>query len=105
MSIVLCRRDSFDSLKSWLEEARENSLKNTLYVLVGTHLDMEEKYDIAICSREVSRKEAEEWMQQEEIAFYFETSSKSDVNVSKAFDEVAKQLFINALGKGQIEST
>ena len=43
-------------------------------------------------------------MQKEELAFYFETSSKSDINVNKAFEEVGKQIFLNALGSGRIKS-
>ena len=41
-------------------------------------------------------------MEKEDIAFYFETSSKTDLNVSKAFEEVAKQIFISALKKGKL---
>ena len=36
------------------------------------------------------------------MAMFFETSSKTAVNVSKAFDEVAKQLFMKvSIGTGK----
>lgn len=41
-------------------------------------------------------------MKAEDVAMFFETSSKTAVNVSKAFDEVAKQLFLNQLEKRRI---
>lgn len=34
-------------------------------------------------------------MEREDIAMFFETSSKTALNVCRAFDEIAKQLFMN----------
>jgi GTPase SAR1 family protein len=33
------------------------------------------------------------------MAFYFETSAKTDINVSEAFEEVGKQVFLDMLSK------
>ena len=45
----------------------------------------------------MAKTEAEAFIKSEDIAMYFETSAKTALNVSKAFDEVAKQLFMNQL--------
>ena len=36
-------KESFESLRTWLDEAREHSPKNAIFVLMGTHLDLEDK--------------------------------------------------------------
>lgn len=41
-------------------------------------------------------------MKVHDIAMYFETSAKTALNVTKAFDEVAKQLFLNQIQKRKI---
>ena len=38
-------------------------------------------------------------MEEEEIVMFFETSSKTAINVAKAFEELGKQLFLNQLSK------
>ena len=38
----ILKKTTFEALGSWLKEARENSPKNVMYVLVGTHLDCAE---------------------------------------------------------------
>lgn len=63
-----------------------------MYVLVGTHLDCTENDP---STREVTREEADVWLKRENLNLFFETSSKSNINVARAFDETGKQLFLN----------
>lgn len=95
---MLFRRKTFGALNSWLKEARENSPRNVMFVVVGTHLDQVEENPKL---REVEREEAEKWMVQEGISLFFETSAKSSANVAEAFKETASQLFVNYIKSKQ----
>jgi uncharacterized protein YbjT (DUF2867 family) len=44
VSILRRRRETFDNLDMWQMQALENAPEDVIYVLVGTHLDMAEKY-------------------------------------------------------------
>ncbi|MBS1890014.1 MAG: hypothetical protein JST59_01870 [Actinobacteria bacterium] len=61
-------------------------------MLVGTHLDCAEADP---SQREVSREDAENWLKNENLDLFFETSSKNNINVAKAFEETGNQLFLN----------
>ncbi len=39
----ITRKESFDNIKTWLEECKQNSPKTIMIVLVGNKLDLEEK--------------------------------------------------------------
>ena len=74
------RRESFDSLEQWIEEAKNYAGRNVVLVLIGNKIDLE---------REVSAEEAAEFAQRHQIQAY-EVSAKADVNVQEVFIEPAK---------------
>jgi DnaJ family protein C protein 27 len=76
----LSSRKSFDSLETWLSEARRFgcSERGTTFVLVGNKSDRK---------RVVSEAEAQGWARDKGFA-YFETSANTGVNVSEMFDSV-----------------
>ena len=84
---ITCR-DSFNSIKNWIEEVNENCSKNVYMVLVGNKSDLEER-------RDIKKEEGEELAQNIGIKFY-ETSAKLGTNVENVFfnsvDEIAKRL-------------
>jgi hypothetical protein len=47
----------------------------------------------------VETEEAEDWMKRAGVEMYFETSAKTAQNVTKAFEEVCKQLLLMNLRK------
>ena len=53
-------------------------------------------------SREVSRQEAQKWMEDNEADFFFEASAKTSENVKKVFEEVGKRIFSNWLSQRKV---
>ena len=81
-------RKSFNSLDTWIKYYRENRDKNMeeLLYLVGNKIDIGKK-------RVISKKEAEEYMEKEDLKNYFEASAKTGDNVDKIFNSIGKDLF------------
>ena len=75
---------SFKVLQSWVNELRANGPPDIIMVLCGNKCDLDEK-------RQVNKDEAEEYAKSLQ-SFYIETSAKDDVNVFKAFEEIAKKV-------------
>lgn len=69
----ITRRDSFNHLSRWLEEARQNGNPNMTIMLIGNKSDLEHR-------RAVSTKEGEVFAQENGLVF-LETSAKSAANV------------------------
>lgn len=69
----ITRRESFNHLSRWLEEARQNGNPNMTIMLIGNKSDLEHR-------RAVSTKEGEVFAQQNGLIF-LETSAKSASNV------------------------
>lgn len=84
----ITRRNTFDSVTSWLHDLRQIAEENIVVVLVGNKSDLEAK-------RQVSVQEAEEWSRKNGVMRYVETSAKSGEGVERAFLEVAERIYQN----------
>ncbi len=80
----LTRHKTFENVRSWYKELKENSPQDLFLILVGNKCDLE-------LSREVSREEAEQLAQELGLT-YMETSAKTGENVNDAFRMLAIQL-------------
>lgn len=83
----ITRRDTFNHLTRWLEEARQNGNQNMVIMLIGNKSDLESR-------RQVSYAEGEKFAQEHGLIFY-ETSAKSAANVEEAFIKTAEQIHDN----------
>lgn len=79
------KRNSFDQLKVWMEEARRNAPAHLTTILIGNKSDLENK-------RQISYKEGELFAQEHGMLF-METSAKNASNVDAAFTEVATMIY------------
>eukprot|EP01023_Acetabularia_acetabulum_P013352 TRINITY_DN1641_c0_g1_i1.p1 TRINITY_DN1641_c0_g1~~TRINITY_DN1641_c0_g1_i1.p1 ORF type:complete len:210 (-),score=18.06 TRINITY_DN1641_c0_g1_i1:216-845(-) len=80
----ISRRDTFNHLASWLEDARQHAQPNMTVTLVGNKCDLQHK-------REVSVEEGQAFAKQHGLLF-LETSAKSTVNVEEAFVVTARKI-------------
>jgi len=80
----ITRRESFNHLTRWLEEARQNGNPNMTIMLIGNKCDLEHR-------RAVSTKEGELFAQENGLIF-LETSAKTAANVEAAFIKTAENI-------------
>jgi len=78
----ITRRDSFESLTSWLSDCRKFSSGDVTIVLIGNKIDLDS-------NRQVSTQEAKEFAEKNNLLF-FETSAKTGHNVDLAFEKSAE---------------
>jgi Ras-related protein Rab-2A len=90
----VARRDSFDHVKKWLEEARTNGSSAMIMMLVGNKCDLEHK-------RCVSTKEGELFAAENSMLF-IETSCKTAENVDSAFENTAARV-LQGIDDGSID--
>jgi len=83
------RRETFDHLTRWLEEARQNANSNMVVMLIGNKVDLEAR-------RVVSYEEGQKFAQEHGLIF-LETSAKTAHNVEEAFVGTAAAIYENIL--------
>ncbi|KAI9294559.1 ras-domain-containing protein, partial [Neoconidiobolus thromboides FSU 785] len=90
----ITRRETFQHISTWLDDAREHSSQNTTIMLIGNKSDLEAR-------REVSREEGEKFAQDNGL-YFMETSAKTSDNVEKAFLNTAENIF-NKIQQGILD--
>ena len=84
MAYDITSTSSFESVVEWLKQIEENASEEAKIILVGTKCDLESQ-------RQVSFEQGKELADEKGLKF-FETSSKDDINVVEAFEELALEL-------------
>jgi len=77
-------RETFDNVRTWIQEIEKYSYNNVCKMLVGNKSDMESR-------RQVSREEGEELAAHFNMPF-LETSAKATTNVEEAFVTMTKEI-------------
>lgn len=81
----ITRRETFNHLTTWLEDARQHSNSSMVIMLIGNKCDLESR-------REVRREEGEAFAREHGLIF-METSAKTAANVEEAFINTAQEIF------------
>ena len=79
--------ESFNSLSFWINEIEQSSSEDIIIFLVGNKKDIEKE-------RVVTEQQINDFIHENKIKFYFETSAATGENVDKLFEETVKQLYI-----------
>eukprot|EP01012_Entosiphon_sulcatum_P040229 TRINITY_DN53870_c0_g1_i1.p1 TRINITY_DN53870_c0_g1~~TRINITY_DN53870_c0_g1_i1.p1 ORF type:complete len:217 (+),score=30.77 TRINITY_DN53870_c0_g1_i1:37-651(+) len=88
------RRETFDHILSWLEDAKQNSNTNMTIMLIGNKSDLEGK-------RQVSTEEGQAFASEHGLVF-LETSAKTALNVDEAFIRTANMIY-DKIQKGLVD--
>ena len=83
----ITRKYTFQNLVRWLEEMLEHAYQRMTIVLVGNKKDLESE-------REVSYEEGLEFAKRNKLIF-FETSAKTNENVTETFTHATKIIYNN----------
>ncbi|MBA0817317.1 hypothetical protein Gohar_028221, partial [Gossypium harknessii] len=81
----ITRRETFNHLTSWLEEARQHANANMTVMLIGNKCDLSHR-------RAVSTEEGEQFAREHGLIF-MEASAKTAQNVEEAFLSTASKIY------------
>lgn len=88
------RKESFDHLAEWLEEARINGNPSITVIVVGNKIDLHTQ-------REISTEVGKKWAADNSLLF-IETSAKNNQGVSEAFTFSCKDI-LDRIATGSID--
>lgn len=88
------RKESFEHLPEWLEEARINGNPNITVIVVGNKIDLHTQ-------REVSTDDGKKWATDNGLLF-LEASAKNNLGVSEAFNFSCKDI-LDRIATGSID--
>ncbi|CAA2985517.1 ras-related RABB1c [Olea europaea subsp. europaea] len=83
--VVMFRRETFNHLASWLEDARQHANANMSIMLIGNKCDLAHR-------RAVSTEEGEQFAREHGLIF-MEASAKTAQNVEEAFIKTASTIY------------
>jgi small GTP-binding protein len=86
----ITKSQTFESLKSWLDNLKTHAEADIVIMLVGNKLDEVKKQPDA---RQVPRDVAEEFAEQEKLKF-IETSAHENNNVKEAFENLLQEIYV-----------
>jgi Ras-related protein Rab-2A len=92
----ITRRETFNHLTRWLEEARQNANQSMVIMLIGNKSDLDHR-------RQVSKEEGEKFAKEHGLIF-LETSAKTAANVEEAFIHTAQKIYEN-ISSGSMDVT
>jgi Ras-related protein Rab-6A len=80
----ITNKDSFNSLAHWLDDAKNNTVEGTIFVICGNKIDLKEK-------RVVTNEEIDEYIKKENL-LYVECSAQNGEGIKELFNLIAKNL-------------
>ena len=83
----LTREDTFNNLRTWLNDIRSHAAAEILVYLIGSKVDL-------VDQREVDKETARAFCDENGIEKYFETSSVTGFNVEEVFSMAAKDMYV-----------
>ncbi|PIA51548.1 hypothetical protein AQUCO_01100419v1 [Aquilegia coerulea] len=83
----ITRRETFNHLANWLEDARQHANPNMAITLIGNKCDLSHR-------RAVSREEGEQFAKENGLIF-MEASARTSQNVNEAFTRTAEKILQN----------